>query len=489
MTGSFYCRNTHTPERISFRGVFFAAAYSIQLPSSPEISGELLFFPIGKERTELMTHEEYMGRALTLALRGTGRVSPNPLVGAVIVKDGRVIGEGWHAHYGGLHAERAALQDCAARGENPAGADIYVTLEPCCHHGKQPPCTDALIQAGIRRVFTGAGDPNPKVAGKGIQMLRDHGIEVTEHVLEKECLRQNEVFFHYITTGLPFVCLKYAMTLDGKTACFTGESRWVTGKAARRHVHETRNRLSAIMAGVGTVIADDPLLTCRLEPETAPGSENPPAGGRNPVRIICDSALRTPLTAKVAATAAETPTILATCCGDEARQAPYKAAGCRILLCRDAAGDTAAVDAAAESHAASPDSCSIRPRVDLMDLMRKLGTEGIDSVLLEGGGTLAWSALESDIVNKVQAYIAPKLFGGAESKTPLGGRGFPSPAKAPVLENVTYLQLGRDLLVEGYLPRWGPAPGRDYTSANGASPEYGSTDADGTAGRGERRTG
>lgn len=432
-----------------------------------------------------MTHEEYMRRALALALRGTGRVSPNPLVGAVIVKDGRVIGEGWHAYYGGLHAERAALKDCAERGENPAGSDIYVTLEPCCHHGKQPPCTDALIQAGIRRVFTGAGDPNPKVAGKGIRILRDHGIEVTEHVLEKECLRQNEVFFHYITTGLPFVCLKYAMTLDGKTACFTGASRWVTGEAARRHVHETRNRLTAIMAGVGTVIADDPLLTCRLEPE----STAEVLGGRNPVRIICDSALRTPLTARVVTTAAETPTILATCCGDEKRQAPYLAAGCRILLCRDAAaGNAAAENTAAGTPAAAPDPCGTRPRVDLRDLMRKLGAEGIDSVLLEGGGTLAWSALESGIVNKVQAYIAPKLFGGAESKTPVEGRGFPAPAEAPVLEDLTFTQLGGDLLVEGYLPRCGPPSGRDYISANGSAPEYGSTDADGTAPRRERRT-
>ena len=443
-----------------------------------------------------MTHEEYMRRALALALRGTGRVSPNPLVGAVIVKDGRVIGEGWHAYYGGLHAERAALKNCAERGEDPAGADIYVTLEPCCHHGKQPPCTDALIQAGIRRVFTGAGDPNPKVAGKGIRILRDHGIEVTEHVLEKECLRQNEVFFHYITTGLPFVCLKYAMTLDGKTACFTGASRWVTGEAARRHVHETRNRLTAIMAGVGTVITDDPLLTCRLtaEPASAPESDCPPAEGRNPVRIICDSALRAPLTAKVVATASETPTILATCCGDESRQAPYLAAGCRILLCRDAAagdaatGDTAAGDTAAESFSAAPDPCSIRPRVDLKDLMRKLGAEGIDSVLLEGGGTLAWSALESGIVNKVQAYIAPKLFGGAKSKTPVEGRGFPAPAEAPILENVTYVQLGRDLLAEGYLPQRGPASRRDSVSADGSPPESGSTDAGGPADHGERRT-
>ena len=363
-----------------------------------------------------MTHEEYMRRALELSLRGTGRVSPNPLVGAVIVKNGRIIGEGWHAVFGSLHAERAALENCRSRGEDPAGADIYVTLEPCCHHGKQPPCTDALIEAGIRRVFTGCGDPNPKVAGKGIRILKEHGIEVTEHLLEEECRKVNEVFFHYITTGLPLVVLKYAMTLDGKTACFTGASRWVTGEAARRHVHETRNRLTAIMAGVGTVLTDDPLLTCRLGEAQK---------GRDPVRIICDSSLRTPLTAKVVTTARETPTILATCCRDKEKQAPYIAAGCRIL------------------------ECGAGPRVDLRDLTAQLGAEGIDSILLEGGSTLAWSALESGIVQKVQAYIAPKIFGGASSKTPVGGTGFPAPAEAIRLRNITVTQLGQDLLLEG----------------------------------------
>ena len=372
-----------------------------------------------------MTHEEYMRRALELSLRGTGRVSPNPLVGAVIVKDGRIIGEGWHAVFGGLHAERAALENCRSRGEDPAGADIYVTLEPCCHHGKQPPCTDALIEAGIRRVFTGSGDPNPKVAGKGIRILREHGIEVTEHLLEEECRKVNEVFFHYITTGLPLVVLKYAMTLDGKTACFTGASRWVTGEAARRHVHETRNRLSAIMAGVGTVLTDDPLLTCRLG-----------GTGRDPVRIICDSSLRTPLTAKVVTTAREAPTILATCCRDKEKQAPYIAAGCRILECKDPRPQD------------PPGTSPSGPRVDLRDLMTKLGAAGIDSILLEGGSTLAWSALESGIVQKVQAYIAPKIFGGASSKTPVGGAGFPAPDKAVRLKNMTMTLLGQDLLLE-----------------------------------------
>ena len=399
-----------------------------------------------------MLHEEYMRMALNLAKRGTGRVSPNPLVGAVIVRDGRVIGEGWHAYYGGLHAERAALKDCLERGEDPAGADIYVTLEPCCHHGKQPPCTEALIEHGIKHVYVGSGDPNPKVAGKGLRILREHGIEVTEHVLEDECKELNSVFFHFITTGLPMVTLKYAMTLDGKTACFTGASQWVTGETARRHVHETRNRLTAIMVGIGTVLTDDPLLTCRLEQ------------GRDPVRIVCDSRLRTPLTSNLVATARQTPLIIATCCRDQARQAPYIEAGCTVLECKTAEKDSPDQEPPGNGRDSSDDkndkdfpngkdlsleasSC----QVDLQDLMKKLGGMGIDSILLEGGSTLAWSALSSGIVHRVQAYIAPKIFGGSTAKTPVGGRGFPSPAEAAVIDHLTITQLGDDYLLEGDL--------------------------------------
>ena len=383
-----------------------------------------------------MTHEEYMHLACGLALRGMGRVSPNPLVGAVIVKDGRIIGEGWHAKYGDLHAERNALKNCRERGEDPAGADIYVTLEPCCHHGKQPPCTDALIEAGIARVFMGSGDPNPRVAGKGVQILRDHGIEVIEHVLEPECLALNDVFFHYIRTGLPYVVLKYAMTLDGKIACHTGASRWVTGEEARAHVHRTRNWLTGIMVGVNTVIADDPLLTCRME------------GGRSPVRIICDFRLRTPQDSQIVKTAREVPTILATCETDPARQKPYLDAGCRIVTVPEKPCGTAG--------SLEKDSPK-RGGVDLNILMQKLGSEEkIDSILLEGGASLAWSALESGIVNRVQAYIAPKIFGGAGAKTPVGGTGFDTPDLALKLKNLRLTRLGGDLLIEGDLP---PADG------------------------------
>jgi len=407
-----------------------------------------------------MTHEEYMHLACRLALRGTGRVSPNPLVGAVIVKDGRIIGEGWHAEYGDLHAERNALKDCRARGGDPAGADMYVTLEPCCHHGKQPPCTDALIEAGIGRVFMGSGDPNPRVAGKGVQILRNHGIEVIEHVLEAECLALNDVFFHYIRTGLPYVVLKYAMTLDGKIACHTGASRWVTGEEARAHVHRTRSRLTGIMVGVNTVIADDPLLTCRTE------------GGRDPVRIICDSRLRTPQDSQIVKTARDVPTILATCETDPARQKPYLDAGCRIVTVPEKPPGTAG----------SPGKDStMRGSVDLNILMQKLGSEEkIDSILLEGGASLAWSALESGIVNRVQAYIAPKVFGGADAKTPVGGTGFNTPDLALKLKNLRLTRLGEDLLIEGDLP---PAdrslPAENSPPADGSLPAEDNSSSEG----------
>lgn len=358
-----------------------------------------------------MTDTEYMRRALELAGRGVGWTSPNPMVGAVVVKDGRVIGEGFHERCGEAHAERSALAHCT---ESPAGATMYVTLEPCCHQGRQPPCTDAILEAGIARVVVGSDDPNPLVAGKGIDILRRAGVEVETGVLKAECDALNYVFFHYITTGLPYVVMKYAMTLDGKIATCSGKSKWITGEAAREQVHRDRSRYRAIMAGVGTVLADDPMLNCRIE------------GGRDPVRVICDSHLRTPLTSRIVATAREIPTILATVSADKEAIAPYEAAGCRVWTLPERGG-----------------------RPDLTELMRRLGAEGIDSVLLEGGGTLNWTALESGIVCRVQAYIAPKLFGGAGAKSPVGGQGVEDPAGAVKLRDISVRRLGGDILLEG----------------------------------------
>lgn len=357
-----------------------------------------------------MTDSEYMHEAIKLAEKGMGFVNPNPMVGAVIVKDGRIIGKGWHRQYGGLHAERNAFADCT---EDCTGASLYVTLEPCCHHGKTPPCTEAVIEHGIGRVIIGSADPNPLVAGKGVKILREHGIEVTEGVLKEECDSLNEIFMHYITANTPFVTMKYAMTMDGKIACYTGESKWITGEAARRQVQLDRLRHSAIMVGVRTVIADDPMLTCRTE------------NGRNPVRIICDTHLRIPEECNIVKTAKEIPTIIAVCDAEPKKAERLAGAGCEILTVGEADGHT-----------------------DLRQLMKIAVERKIDSILIEGGGELNWSALQAGIVSKVQTYIAPKLFGGAAAKSPLSGQGVPSPDKAFMLTDSRVRRLGEDFLIE-----------------------------------------
>ena len=357
-----------------------------------------------------MTEIDYMRRAISLAVKGAGRVSPNPMVGAVIVKDGEIIGEGWHECYGQLHAERNALKSCT---KSPEGADMYVTLEPCCHYGKNPPCTEAVIDAKIKRVFVGSFDPNPLVAGKGIQMIRDNGIEVIEDVLRDECDAINEIFFHYITTKTPFVMMKYAMTMDGKIACHTGESKWVTGEEARENVQLDRNKFKAIMVGIGTVLADNPMLTCRLE------------NGVNPIRIVCDSHLQIPLECNIASTAREIPTIIATCCDDAEKCGKLIKMGCQIVKTNAENG-----------------------RVDLRELMKILGEMKIDSILLEGGAELNWSALNCGIVQKVQTYIAPKIFGGNTSKTAVEGVGVDMPSQAFMLEKTSVSRIGEDILIE-----------------------------------------
>ena len=366
-----------------------------------------------------MEDRDYMRLALELAERGLGWTSPNPMVGAVIVKEGRMIGRGYHRRCGDLHAEREALRDCT---ESPAGAALYVTLEPCCHQGRQPPCTEAILAAGIRRVVVGSGDPNPLVAGQGLEILRSRGVEVETGVLEAECLELNRVFFHFIRTGRPYVVMKYAMTLDGKIATRTGASRWITGEAARERVHRDRHRYSAILAGIGTVLSDDPLLTCRME------------GGRSPLRIICDSHLRIPLESRIVRTAREVPTVLAAVeaqgrgvsAAEAEKRRKLEEAGCRIWTLPARAG-----------------------RVDLDALMTRLGEEGVDSVLLEGGGALNWSALEQGVVRRVQAYVAPKLFGGGEAKSPVTGLGVELPGQAARLRGITVTPLGEDILIEG----------------------------------------
>lgn len=368
------------------------------------------------ENSRETTDEQYMRRALELARKGEGHVNPNPMVGAVVVKDGEIIGEGYHEKYGELHAERNALKNC---GKSPKGADIYVTLEPCCHYGKTPPCTEAIIESGIKRVVVGSLDANPLVAGKGIRILREAGIEVIEGVLQKECEELNKIFFHFIKTGMPYVTMKYAMTLDGKIATHTGASKWITGEAARKKVHEDRGRFMAIMAGVGTVLADDPLLTCRVE------------GKKSPIRIICDTHLRTPVDTQIVQTAGEVRTIFAVSekVADEKKR-EYRKAGCEFIELPEKS-----------------------ERIDLKHLMQRLGEMKIDSVLLEGGGTLNDTALKSGIVNAVQAYIAPKIFGGSEAKTPVEGMGVALPEEAFRLTNTKISYWGEDILLEGEIDK------------------------------------
>ena len=378
--------------------------------------------------------KRWMARALELARKGGGATSPNPMVGAVVVRGGELLGEGWHRRCGGLHAEREALADCARRGHDAAGATMYVTLEPCCHTGRQPPCTDAIVAAGIARVVVGCEDPNPLVAGKGAQTLRGHGIRVDGGVLEARCKRLNEAFFHFITTGEPFVTLKFACTLDGKTASAAGASKWITGEAARAHARQVRARMPAIMVGAGTVATDDPRLTARIE------------GMPDPLRIVCDTHLRTPIDAAVVRTARETPTLIATCERDPARHEPYERAGCEVVALPERGG-----------------------HVDLAALMRLLAGRGVDGVLLEGGGTLAWSALEAGIVDRVQAYVAPMLMGGAAAKTSVGGAGFPSPLAAAHLGPLDFRRLGDDVLIEADVLRGDTA----QAPARGDAPKAG----------------
>ena len=362
-----------------------------------------------------MNDTDYMRLALELARRGEGWTNPNPMVGAVLVRDGRILSTGYHERCGALHAERHALSRCT---ESPAGATLYVTLEPCCHHGRQPPCTDAIIESGIARVVVGSDDPNPLVAGKGLEILRQAGIQVETGVLKAECDALNRIFFHYIQTGRPYVILKYAMTADGKIATRTGASQWITGEAARRHVHTQRNRYRAIMVGVGTVLADDPQLTCRLK------------GGRDPLRVICDTNLRTPLTANVVRTAQQTPTCIATCVTQESRLAPYRQAGCQVLSLPQSDG-----------------------HVSLRVLLDHLGKQNVDSVLAEGGSAIHWSLVQGGLVDRVQAYLAPKILGGTQAKSPVGGQGFPHPDQALKLKTPVLTRLGEDILWESEVER------------------------------------
>ena len=360
-----------------------------------------------------------MRLALELAKKAEGFTSPNPMVGAVVVKDGEIAGTGYHARAGSPHAEIIALRGA---GEKAQGATLYVNLEPCCHHGRTGPCTEAIIAAGVRKVVVAMVDPNPLVAGKGIARLRQAGIAVAAGVLAAEAARLNEVFSKYITTGMPFVVLKAAMSLDGKIATRRGESRWITAEQARLCGHRLRHRYDAILVGVNTVLLDNPSLTVRL----------PEGGSRDPVRVVVDSCARTPPGAKIINQPSAAPTLIAATPEAPAeRVAALKGAGAEVLVL-------------------PPDE---KGRVDLPLLMKELAGREITSVLIEGGAEVHASALDAGIVDKVAWFIAPLLVGGKEAPGPVGGQGAGRLDEAVPLRNVFVQRIGEDIYVEGYVGR------------------------------------
>ena len=358
-----------------------------------------------------MTDEFFMREALLLAKNAEGRTNPNPMVGAVVVKDGRIISAGWHRQAGSPHAEIHALN---MAGDLAAGAVLYVTLEPCSHFGRTPPCVNRIIDAGIKKVVAATVDPNPKVAGRGIKILRDAGIEVEVGVLEDEALKLNETFFKWVTTGLPFVTLKFAASLDGKIATVGGQSKWISCKESRQFVHKLRDVSAGIMVGVGTVLADNPSLTARVD------------GGKNPVRIVADSMARTPIDARIVGDGQARTIIAVTESAPRDKVSALKHYGAEVIT----AGDG--------------------KRVDLKILMKKIAARDITSVLVEGGGTLNFSLLKSGLVDKVIAFIAPKILGGA-ALTAVEGAGFANLSDAITLKNFDVEKIGDDILISGYI--------------------------------------
>jgi diaminohydroxyphosphoribosylaminopyrimidine deaminase / 5-amino-6-(5-phosphoribosylamino)uracil reductase len=351
---------------------------------------------------------KYMKRALALARKGIGTTSPNPAVGCVIVKDGKVVGTGWHKKAGGPHAEIHALE---MAGEMAQGADVFVTLEPCCHTGKTPPCSQALIRAGVGRVVAGMADPNPKVRGNGLKELKTAGIQIVCGVLEDDCRDINRPFIKHVTTGMPYVTYKCAMTLDGKISTATGASRWISCEDSRTYVHRMRARMDAVMVGVDTVIADNPELTVRH------------VRGRNPLRVVVDSSLRTPESVKVLSGKNAAGTIIATIEANPRVHLRYLKQGTTVLVCQQDKG-----------------------RVSMEDLIFKLGEMGVQSILLEGGGRLAGSMLESGLIDEFVFFMAPKIL-GSDGFSPFNLVGKTSMEQAYKLNIIHLGRSGSDIVV------------------------------------------
>ena len=359
--------------------------------------------------------EFFMRIALEEAAKGLGRTSPNPVVGAVLVKSGRIIARGYHRRAGTAHAEVVALEAAGARAR---GADLYTTLEPCDHYGRTPPCSQALLDAGVRRVITASADPNPQVNGKGVARLRRAGVEVLTDVLREEADRLNRPFFKAVTTGLPYVTLKAAVTLDGKLATATGDSRWVTGEAARAWVHRLRDQVDVILVGANTVRADNPQLTTRL----------PDGGGKDPVRVVVDSHLRLSPKATVFTQRSLARTVVATCEPAEGRKAKrFLAAGAELwqLPAR-------------------------RERVDLEALLRRLAKEGLNHVLVEGGAEMYGSFLREGLADELLLFMAPKLI-GSEGLSWSGALGITQMARALAVGRLSFEQVGEDVLLRALL--------------------------------------
>ncbi|HEX4349741.1 MAG TPA: bifunctional diaminohydroxyphosphoribosylaminopyrimidine deaminase/5-amino-6-(5-phosphoribosylamino)uracil reductase RibD [Verrucomicrobiae bacterium] len=373
---------------------------------------------------------KFMRLALRLARRGCGATSPNPMVGAVLVKAGRIIGRGWHHQAGGSHAEIEALRDAQRRGHSPRDAALYVTLEPCCTHGRTPPCTDAIIAAGIRRVIAGATDPNPKHAGKGFKILRRAGVQVTHEILAEECARLNEAFNHWIVYCTPFVTVKAAMTLDGKIATPGGESKWITGEKARATGMNIRQASDAIMVGVNTILADDPSLTVRL------GGEIQPSKLR---RIVLDSLARTPLTAKVVSDEfAALTTIVAT------KRAPKN----KVLALEKKV--KVLIAPWAKSAIGNRQST-----INLGWLLKKLGEANVTSLLVEGGGEVNASFLLGGLAQRLAFFYSPKILGGRAARKSVAGEGAKSLRDIVQLQNIEWRTLGEDLFLTALVHRGG----------------------------------
>jgi diaminohydroxyphosphoribosylaminopyrimidine deaminase / 5-amino-6-(5-phosphoribosylamino)uracil reductase len=365
--------------------------------------------------------QRYMDQALRLAARATGRTRPNPVVGCIIVSNNKIVGRGFHPKAGDPHAEVFALTEA---GEQARGGTAYVTLEPCSHTGRTPPCSQALIKAGVSRVVAAMTDPNPQVSGKGMKMLAEAGIETKVGVREKEAQALNRPFITWITQGRPMVTLKMAASLDGKTATRTGESQWITGPDARRRVQAMRNRHDVVMVGIGTVLADNPRLNCRM------------AGGRDPIRLVVDSRLRIPPQATIFNSSTTAPLMVATLEGSDSKSVKkLENQGVDVILC--------------------PENGT--GQVDLPGLMQQLGQREITSVLSEAGGILSDGLLNAGVVDRLALFLAPKLIGGQEAPGLLKGLGIDRLDQAQKIGDMTFTQVGDDILLEGNLLRCLPA--------------------------------